>query len=194
MCNKKGFVELIIGCMFSGKTSELFRRTCLLEVINKEYILVNHSKDTRYGNNVISTHDKHQKYCVCLESICDLWHKYADIYERCDDIFIEEAQFFEDLEKFVLVASRNKKNIYIFGLDGDFKAKMFNSIVQVLPHANKITKLNALCKSCNDGTEAIYTHLLDKSNVINESNIIIGNQEKYIPLCRECYFEKHILT
>lgn len=188
MCRKKGYIELTFGCMFAGKTQELYRKICRLDVIKKEYLLINNKKDDRYGVNVISTHDKQQKECICLENLCDVLG--TEKYINSVDIFIEEAQFFSDLKKFVLNATVNdKKNVYMYALDGDFKANIFNPIMEIIPHCNKITKLNALCKFCNDGTNAIYTHLINKDNAIEGSNILIGSSDTFVPLCRECFFE-----
>jgi thymidine kinase len=188
MTLKRGYVELTFGCMFAGKTQELYRKTNRMDIINKEYLLINNKRDNRYGQDVISTHDKQQKKCICLDKLCDIIN--TEKYNLCSDIFIEEAQFFDDLKDFVLHSTvKDKKNVYMYALDGDFKAVAFKPIIDIIPHCNKITKLNALCKFCNDGTSAIYTHLINKNNMPENTNILIASNDTFVPLCRECFFK-----
>lgn len=188
MCSRTGYIELFLGCMFAGKTSELYRKTSKLDVINRKYLIINHSIDKRFGDNMIVTHNKLKKPCMMtskLMSIIDNQH-FIDAM----DIFVEEGQFFDDLKEFVLeCANKYGKNIYVFGLDGDFNGEMFKSIKELLPHADKYSKLTAFCKSCNNGTKALYSHLIKKEDV--KGNVIVGSYDKFIPLCRKCFFDKN---
>ena len=111
--------------------------------------------DTRYGESVISSHDKVQLKCLSLKNLNDI--KEDEEYKNSDVIFIEEGQFFKDLFDFVThAADIDNKTVYVTGLDGDFKREMFGDICRLIPHAENITKLKALCAICKDGTLANF--------------------------------------
>ena len=96
-------------------------------------------------------------------------------------IFINEAQFFKDLKSWVLFQVETcNKNVILCGLDSDYKREKFGEILDLIPHANKITKLYGNCSKCDN--ESIYTHRI--SNEINQE--VIGT-DNYIPVCRTCY-------
>ena len=107
--------------------------------------------------------------------------KYNE-YRTGDIILIDEAQFFNDLFNFAVYASDiDKKTIIVFGLDGDYKKEAFGDILKLIPHAEKVTKLNAFCQICKDGTLASFTKRLINS----EKQAIIGNQDCYMAVCRK---------
>ena len=175
-----GQINLILGCMFSGKSTEIIRLIKRYQQISKYNILViNHSKDDRYGESVISSHDKIQIDCVSLDKLNDIKNK--NMYKKSNVIFIEEGQFFDDLKEFCLnAADFDNKIIYVAGLDGDFRRDCFGQICELIPHSENITKLKALCQKCGDGTEASFT----KGIVENKDIELVGSKESYIPVCR----------
>lgn len=176
---KKGKITVIIGCMFSGKSTEIIRRYKRYISINKNVILINHKNDDRYGYNIVSSHDKIKLKCIVLNNLMDIFK--TSTYTESDIIIIEEAQFFPDLFKFVThSADILKKNIIVAGLDGDSKREPFGDILKLIPHAEEVVKLSALCKICNDGTVANFT----KRIVENDSQCLIGGSDTYIPVCR----------
>ena len=182
-----GKINIIIGCMFSGKSTEIIRLIKRYRQINKyKLLLINHKSDSRYGNNVISSHDKVQLDCYSLEKLNDI--KENDNYKNSNIIFIEEGQFFKDLFQFVTEAADiDNKIVYVAGLDGDFKRDQFGDICKLIPHAEEIIKLKAICSKCNDGTEANFT-----KRIINNTCIeVVGSKECYIPVCRKHYNEKY---
>lgn len=182
-----GKINIIIGCMFSGKSTEIIRLIKRYSQINKyKLLLINHKSDSRYGNNVISSHDKVQLDCYSLEKLNDI--KEDEIYKKSNVIFIEEGQFFKDLFQFVTEAADNdNKIIYVAGLDGDYKRNEFGDICKLIPHAEEIVKLKAICSKCNDDTEANFT----KRIIDNCSIELVGSKESYIPVCRKHYNEKN---
>ena len=107
-------------------------------------------------------------------------------YTQSDFILIEEAQFFEDLEPFVLKAvDQDKKHLIVIGLDGDSNRNNFGSIHKLLPICDTITKLKALCYQCKDGTEGIFSKRLTQE----KKQTCIGTGDKYMAVCRECYLK-----
>ena len=183
MFQKGGSVNIIIGCMFSGKSTETIRLIRRYKTLgNKNILVINHALDNRYGESVISSHDKVQLKCLSLENLSEI--KEKDEYINSDVIFIEEGQFFKDLYTFVTNAADNdKKTVYVTGLDGDYKREMFGDICKLIPHAENITKLKALCAICKDGTLANFT-----KRIVNDTKQeLIGTDNMYIPTCRFHY-------
>ena len=175
-----GSISIIIGCMFSGKSTEIIRLIKRYQNIpSKRLLIINHSSDIRYGESVISTHNREQISCKSLSCLNII--KETDDYKNSNVIFIEEGQFFEDLYDFSINAADNdNKEVIISGLDGDFKRECFGDICRLIPHAENIKKLNALCAKCQDGTVANFT----KRIVSNSDQTLIGSSESYIPVCR----------
>ena len=176
-----GRIEVIIGCMFSGKSSEIIRLIHRYSTINKKLLILNHALDKRYGDSVISSHDKVQVGCKQVSSLNPLI-KTKD-YTECEVIIIEEGQFFKDLFEFVtLSADKYNKIVIVSGLDGDYKRQPFGDILRLIPHAEVVKKLSALCVVCNNGMEANFTKRL----VDSEELELIGTTE-YRPTCRYHY-------
>ena len=179
---KTGYINLIIGCMFSGKSTEVIRLARKYKSINKNVLIINHSTDTRYGNGIISSHDQEKLNAVALSEITDIIN--TPDYTDADVIIIEEAQFFNDLFDFVIKsADFDKKHLIVSGLDGDFKREKFGDILKLIPHADKVTKLNGFCGICKDGTPAIFTKRLSSST----DKTLVGGSDIYLPVCRYHY-------
>ena len=176
-------MELIFGSMFSGKSTELIRRTNRLKSIGKSILLVNSHKDTRC-NDVVKTHDDTHYKAIKINCILELIN-YKDI-DNYEVIAIDEAQFFPDLYKGVKeIWLEGSKELIICGLDGDFKQESFGQILDLIPMATKIDKLYGYCNLCKDKTEGCYSIRKKKENVFQE---LIGNKEDYMCVCY-----KHLL-
>ena len=132
MSQKGGSINIIIGCMFSGKSTETIRLIRRYKTGNKNILVINHALDTRYGESVISSHDKVQLKCLSLKILNEI--KDKEEYKKSDVIFVEEGQFFKDLFEFVThAADVDKKTVYVTGLDGDYKREMFGDICRLIP-------------------------------------------------------------
>jgi len=180
------YLELIIGPMFSGKTSHLINTHNELQKNNIPSIAINYIDDKRYSDTMLSSHDKVMIPCFQTKNLFDLENdeKFQGQLNKINTILINEGQFFEDLLEFVLkYLEEYKKNIYVCGLDSDFKRNTFGKMLNLIPHANNIIKLKSTCNSCNK-KNAMYSH-----RITNEDNQIIISSNKYIPLCRNCYLE-----
>lgn len=172
-----GYLELIVGPMFSGKTSRLVEiyKQCLF--CNMSVIAINHSIDTRYDDFLLATHDKVKIPCIQTDTLMSL-----DNINQYDVILINEGQFFTDLEAFVTNKLNDNKQIYVCGLDGDFKRHKFGHILDLIPLCDKITKLSSLCGICKNGTPAIFSKRLSN----DEEQTIVG-VDNYVPVCRKCF-------
>ncbi len=180
--NKVGRLELIIGPMFSGKSSEIIRRIRLFEVINKKVLAINFSGDTRYSDKRIVSHNKEQKDCLMLDDLISISDETLTQY---DVIVVDEGQFFKNLKSCILHwVDTLKLHVIVSGLDGDFKRNPIGEILLLIPYADKYKKMTALCKYCNDETPALFTHRLTHDNC----QIVIGN-DIYVALCRNHYLE-----
>ena len=172
-------LDIIMGPMFSGKSCELIRRIRLLKVLNKDFLVIKPKLDNRYSkDSEIVTHNLDKESCLVVDKL--------SLVNNLDyhTIFIDEGQFFPDLKEFVLYALEELNiNIIITGLDGDFQRNMFGDILKLIPYSDNIIKQKALCKKCNDGTLAIFTHRLND----NKNQISIGTSKEYVSLCRKCY-------
>lgn len=182
-----GRLELILGPMFASKSTELIRIANRYLSIGKKILVINHSINNRYGgSNNITTHDE-----VKFGNILILDNLKAIIsHEKFDEseiILIEELQFFEDkLEIIPTLVDKYNKVVIGVGLDGDYKKNSFGGICDLIPHAEEITKLNAFCSVCKDGTKAYFT----KKIVDSDEQILVGSNNEYIPVCRKHYNEK----
>jgi thymidine kinase len=174
-----GRLELIIGNMFSGKSTELIRRMHKLKSINKRIIVINYSGDTRYSSGNVSTHSGNTVDSLHLKYLCD-FNKMNDY----DCIFIDEGQFFIDLHIAVnKLVDTHHKHVIISGLDGDYNRKEFGDIIKLIPICDTVDKLTAYCNKCNNGTPAPFSKKLIPTGIL----IDIGGSDKYIPVCRYHY-------
>jgi len=178
-----GYLQLIFGPMCSGKSTECIKIYNKYKIIDKINIMViSHILDNRYGDGVVSSHNKDKIKCHSVEKLNSL--KENKEYVNANVILIEEAQFFNDLKEFVINAIDNdNKIVYVFGLDGDFKKNCFGQICELVPHAEDVVKLKGICIQCKDGTPASFT----KKRSINENLVEIGNHEIYDTVCRKCF-------
>mgnify|MGYP003996504623 CR=1 FL=1 len=179
-----GYLKIILGCMFSGKTTELFKEYRRYMSCGFKCMVINHELDTRYVNEKNQT-SPHSKDIINTTNIGDRLFEYFKDETKIanyDVIFINEGQFFEDLYAFVdCVVNKHKKRVYVCGLDGDYQRKKFGSILDIIPMADDIIKLKAICKECKF-KEAIFTHRLS----CETEQTVIGS-DNYISLCRKCY-------
>jgi thymidine kinase len=199
-----GYLELIVGPMYSGKTSRLVEVYNKCKFCNILVSVINHTIDNRYDEELLSTHDQIKIPCIKTERLMDLWldpsiniledeisgiPRIKDIFKisRSEVILINEGQFFPDLKEFVDYLLKNEKKVYICGLDGDFERKKFGQILDLIPLCDKVTKLTSLCSLCKDGTPGIFSMRLTK-----ETEQTVVGSENYIPVCRKCYESKNM--
>ena len=172
------YLELIIGPMFSGKTSRLIEiyKQCIF--CNIPVLVINHSLDKRYDDVLLSTHDQIKIPCIQTDQLV----KVLDKLENTQVILINEGQFFSDLYTCVENLLKKQKRIYIAGLDGDFERKKFGQMLDLIPLCDKVTKMASLCSSCKNGSPGIFSLRLTNE----KSQTLIGS-DNYIPVCRNCY-------
>jgi thymidine kinase len=179
-----GKIKLIIGPMFSGKTSCLCEEIRIYQAIDKTTFCINHQHDTRYGDNAIFTHYGEKIPAVMTDSLLHLIDNPD--YLNADLVAINEGQFFPDLVDFCVYTKHLGKDVVVSALDGDYKQEMFPQIASLLPKADKKIFKTAKCKICKDHTDAPFT----KRIVSNTSQVLIGGKSEYIPVCGKCFRSK----
>ena len=196
--NNASYLELIIGPMFSSKTSKILEIYKQCKFCNIPVIIINHSIDTRYHESMVSTHDKIMAPCIQTTKLNSIWnYSILDnhfneksnnhlILRSADVILINEGQFFKDLYSVVEDMLKCNKRVYICGLDSDFERKKFGQILDLIPLCDKVTKLTSLCSQCKDGTPGIFSMRLTPE----KQQTLVGS-DNYIPVCRKCY-EKNV--
>lgn len=178
------YLELIIGPMFSGKTSKLLQLYKQYSFCNVPVLVINHSFDKRYHQEKLSTHDKIMIPCLSVNLILEAMTD--ENLMKYNVILINEGQFFEDINERVReLVERYNKTVYVCGLDGDFKRKKFGDLLELIPFADNIIKLHSLCFCCKNGTRAPFT-----TRLTNETEQTVVGSDNYVPLCRNCYLKK----
>jgi thymidine kinase len=172
----KGKINLILGCMYSGKTTELIRRYNRYTLGNKKCIMIKYKGDIRYDENNVITHNGVKvKSFVCYK--LEEFHKYYDEY---DVICIDEIQFYEDGDMYCDLWAE-KKIIEACGLNGTFERKQFPIISKLIPLVYDICFLRAVCKE--NGNDAIYSKRIGNNKEIQ----LIGGEDLYIAVDRDTY-------
>ena len=153
---KLGSIKLILGCMFSGKTTELQREFREWSSINKAPLCINYIDDNRYGNIMTNMYN-HNEIAVSCVKARNLKDVDDSLIKNSEIILINEGQFFSDLIEFCLLwCEEYGKDIIVCGLDGDFMRKPFGKILELIPYSDSVVKLTAYCKVCSDGTKGIF--------------------------------------
>lgn len=176
---QNGYLEVILGPMFSSKTSRLIEiyKQCVFCSI--PVTVFNHAIDKRYHDTLLSNHDKVMVPCVQLENLANEWIRDG---AASDVILINEGQFFPDLVEAVKQMLQLKKRVFVCGLDGDFERKKFGQILDLIPLCDKVSKQHSLCSLCKDGTAAIFSMRLTQ----DKQQMLVGSNN-YLPVCRMCY-------
>lgn len=178
--HSSGYLRAYVGCMFSGKTSELIREFTRYKKIGKNVICINYADDERYGEDMYAySHDLNKIACTKAKLLLDI---PEETIISNDVILINEGQFFKDLLNFCKkYCDEHNKHIIVCGLDGDYLRQPFGQMNELISIADEITKLKAFCTECKDGTPAIFTWRMSSE----KSQISINND--YIPVCRYHY-------
>jgi thymidine kinase len=173
-----GWVEVICGSMFSGKTEELIRRIKRAQFANQKLLLFKPAIDNRYSEENVVSHQGNALEAKIISSSSDIWKHWTN--ERV--VAIDEAQFFD--ENIIGVANdlaRKGVRVILAGLDMDYLGKPFGPMPQLLSIAEYVTKVHAICVSC--GNLAQYSHRTAEE----KEQVLVGAVEKYEPLCRSCF-------
>lgn len=177
-----GELHIISGPMFSGKTSLLIKK---IEESHEAKLIINHVFDDRYGVEQICTHDRFGVKSISLSNLRDI--KSLESYSSVRHIFVDEAQFFTDLESTIHdMVNIDKKIVYVSGLTTDYLQKPFGGLVNLMCQADSISIVRGTCKRCNNKNKSLWTGKKDKTSL---KVIDIGEDDKYEALCRNCIYK-----
>ena len=179
-----GRLELIMGCMFSGKSTELIRRLKRYKAINKNILVINSAKDTRSTEQVLKTHDGVTFNCIKTNNLNEIF-KSKD-FRNVEIIGIDEGQFFNGLYDFVMGSLNLDKHVIVASLDGDSNQETFGETLSLIPIADEVDKLKAFCMECNDGTPAPFSKRITMQN---EGQELVGDNDIYRAVCRKHLFD-----
>lgn len=176
--NGRGWIEVICGSMFSGKTEELIRRLKRARIANQHVEIFKPTLDTRYHKKNIVSHDETKIKSTPVASAQSILLQISDVHV----VGIDEAQFFEpEIVDVVRTLALKGVRVIIAGLDMDFTGKPFGPMPQLLATADYITKVHAICQQCG----ALATHSFRKT--ASSEQILLGEKDSYEPRCRSCF-------
>jgi len=179
--NQGGWMEVICGSMFSGKTEELLRRLKRARIANQRVAIFKPSFDIRYDETRVVSHDANTYPSIPV----DTPQKIAELAADARVIGIDEAQFFDmDIVHVCENLALKGKRVIVAGLDMDFKGKPFGPMPQLLAIADYITKLHAICVQCGSIASMSYR------KTVHDAQILLGEKELYEPRCRKCFYEQ----
>lgn len=174
----KGWIEVIAGSMFSGKTEELIRRLKRAKIAKQNVKIFKPAIDTRYSENKVVSHDANSIDSIVVNNSEEILNYTKNI----EVVGIDEVQFFDKkITKICKKLANNGIRVIVAGLDMDFQGKPFGAIPQIMATAEYVTKVHAICMKC--GNIAQFSHRLSES----ENLVELGEKNEYEPLCRHCY-------
>ena len=181
---RSGWIEVITGCMFSGKTEELIRRIKRAKIARQKVRIFKPARDKRYSDEQVISHDETVMDSIVVSASKSIFTDVGD----SQVVGIDEAQFFDSgLIEVCNALALDGKRIIIAGLDLDFKGIPFGPIPHLMAMAEYVTKVHAICPHCGN----LATHSYRLTN--EQATIVIGEKDKYEPRCRHCYAMGNIL-
>ena len=177
---KRGWLEVVCGSMFSGKTEELIRRLKRAQIANLKVAIYKPATDTRFDKEKVVSHDANSIPSVPIENVNDILLLAVD----ADVIGIDEAQFFNDgiipvCETLVMQGKR----VIVAGLDMDYLGKPFGPMPALMAIAEQVTKVQAVCVQCGQPA----SHSFRTVNI--DTQVLLGEKENYEPRCRTCFLK-----
>lgn len=181
---RSGWIEVICGCMFSGKTEELIRRLKRAKIAELKVEVFKPRLDTRYDESSIVSHDTASVLATPLENS----ERLLLVSENTSVVGIDEAQFFdENLPEICQTLALRGTRVVVAGLDMDYRGRPFGPMPQLLAVAEYVTKVHAICVHC--GNLATHSYRLAESDTV----VLLGEKDHYEPRCRSCYNMGNIL-
>jgi thymidine kinase len=178
---RKGWIEVICGSMFSGKTEELIRRLKRAKIAKQKVEIFKPAIDVRYDEEKVVSHDQNYILSTPVPSSSNILLLANDV----DVVGIDEAQFFDmELVQVCNQLASNGIRVIIAGLDMDYLGKPFGPMPALLATAEYVTKVHAICMKCGD-----LAHISHRT-IANDKLVVLGEKDSYEPLCRYCYNEK----
>lgn len=183
-----GWIEVICGSMFSGKSEELIRRLRRAKYANQKVVAFKHSSDDRYDNTKLASHSQTFIEGVPVSSAEEMENLLLTKYCDAEVIGIDEVQFFSgDIVKVIEKMANMGKRIIVAGLDQDFRGEPFNPMPELLIRAEHVDKLNAICMCCGSPASRTQRLVNGEPAFYDDPIIMVGASEAYEARCRKCH-------
>jgi thymidine kinase len=180
LSQRRGWIEVICGSMFSGKTEELIRRINRARIAKQKVEIFKPEIDKRYDETNVVSHNQSSISSVPLQTAQQML-LYLD---NVDVVGVDEAQFFDkDLSDICNIMAEQGIRVIVAGLDMDYLGNPFGPIPAIMATAEYVTKVHAICMRCGD--LAHYSH----RTILSDKLVVLGEKESYEPLCRKCFTE-----
>ena len=174
-----GWIEVVTGCMFSGKTEELIRRLRRAKIAKQNVLIFKPKIDNRYSNDNIVSHSELSLPSIVIETPQEI----LELSKNAQVVGIDEAQFFSnDLVDVCNQLANEGKRVIVAGLDQDYKGIPFEPIPQLLASAEYITKTLAICVKCGNPADKTQRTIKTKERVV------VGASDSYEARCRKCHY------
>jgi thymidine kinase len=177
-----GSISLILGCMFASKSTALLGRMRRVQHAHKKTLLIKFAADMRYHSTLMSTHDRSMAEALPVSTLAEV---DDNLINAVDAIFIDEGSFFPDLIIFCEKWANSGKEVTVASLDGTSNREPFGQICELVPLAERVDKLTAVCMCCRV-KDASFTI---RNNTDNANTIQIGGAELYSAACRDCWLQ-----
>lgn len=182
---REGWLEVICGCMFAGKTEELIRRINVLSYARKNILVFKPQIDDRYSTTEIASHAGSKVPCIVISEAKEILNH---VNYDTDVVAIDEVQFFdEDVVDICEYLADSGLRVMVAGLDKDFRGEPFGVLPDLLTRAEFVTKLTAVCAKCGAPATRTQRIINGKPASFNDPIVLVGAKEAYEPRCRHCH-------
>lgn len=182
---REGWIEVICGCMFAGKTEELIRRINVLSYVRKNILVFKPKIDDRYSTTEIASHAGSKVPCIVISEAKEILNH---VNYDTDVVAIDEVQFFdEDVVDICEYLADSGLRVMVAGLDKDFRGEPFGVLPDLLTRAEFVTKLTAVCAKCGAPATRTQRIINGKPASFNDPIVLVGAKEAYEPRCRHCH-------
>lgn len=182
---REGWIEVICGCMFAGKTEELIRRINVLSYARKNILVFKPQIDDRYSTTEIASHAGSKVPCIVISEAKEILNH---VNYDTDVVAIDEVQFFdEDVVDICEYLADSGLRVMVAGLDKDFRGEPFGVLPDLLTRAEFVTKLTAVCAKCGAPATRTQRIINGKPASFNDPIVLVGAKEAYEPRCRHCH-------
>ena len=182
---REGWIEVICGCMFAGKTEELIRRINVLSYARKNILVFKPKIDVRYSTTEIASHAGSKVPCIVISEAKEI---LDHVNYDTDVVAIDEVQFFdEDVVDICEYLADSGLRVMVAGLDKDFRGEPFGVLPDLLTRAEFVTKLTAVCAKCGAPATRTQRIINGKPASFNDPIVLVGAKEAYEPRCRHCH-------
>ena len=182
---REGWIEVICGCMFAGKTEELIRRINVLSYARKNILVFKPKIDDRYSTTEIASHAGSKVPCIVISEAKEILNH---VNYDTDVVAIDEVQFFdEDVVDICEYLADSGLRVMVAGLDKDFRGEPFGVLPDLLTRAEFVTKLTAVCAKCGAPATRTQRIIIGKPASFNDPIVLVGAKEAYEPRCRHCH-------